>query len=248
MVAEGLRAEFPPLRSLDNPELPNNLPASLNPFIGRAVELAEVRDLVIESRLVTLTGAGGSGKTRLALQAAAELLDGSGEGVWFVELAPVSDADQIPTSVIEALGVRQEADRTALESVLHVLRDQDALIVLDNCEHVIDEVAKFADLVGRNCPKVSLLTTSREPLGVDGELVYRVRSLSLPEGDVEDVGDVEGSEAVELFVARARARDTTSRSTTRSPRWWRRCAVASMASRSPSSSRLRACPPCPSWT
>ena len=209
VVTEGLRAEFPPLRSLDNPELPNNLPASLNPFIGRAVELAEVRDLVIESRLVTLTGAGGSGKTRLALQAAAELLDGSGEGVWFVELAPVSDADQIPTSVIEALGVRQEADRTALESVLHVLRDQDALIVLDNCEHVIDEVAKFADLVGRNCPKVSLLTTSREPLGVDGELVYRVRSLSLPEGDVEDVGDVEGSEAVELFVARARARDTT---------------------------------------
>ena len=209
LVAEGLRSEFPPLRSLDNPELPNNLPASLSPFVGRGAELAEVRALVLDSRLVTLTGAGGSGKTRLALQAAAELLDGTGEGVWFVELAPISDPDQVPTAMIGALELRQEADRSPLDSLLHALRDQTVLITLDNCEHVIDSVAKLAELIGRSCPKVSLVATSREPLGVDGERVYRVRSLSLPSESVEGVEDLEGSDAAELFVVRARAHDST---------------------------------------
>jgi len=209
LVAEGLSSDFAPLRSLDNPELTNNLPTSLNTFIGRSAELAEVRALVMDSRLVTLTGAGGSGKTRLALQVAAELLDGSGEGVWFVELAPVTDPDQVPSTVISALQLRQEADAPALECLVKLLKSQNALIVLDNCEHVIDEVAKMADVIGRNCPRMSLIVTSREPLGVDGERVYRVRSLSLPGDDVEGAGDLEGSDAVELFVARARAKDST---------------------------------------
>ena len=209
LVAGGLRSDFAPLRSLDNPELPNNLPASLNPFIGRASELKDVRLLLLESRLVTLTGSGGAGKTRLALQAAAEELDGSGEGVWFVELAPVSDPDHLASAVIEALQMRQEPDRNPTDSLVHSLREQRVLLVLDNCEHIIDAVAKVTDLIGRNCPRVSILATSREPLGVDAELVYRVRSLSLPEGDVEAVGDLDGSDAVQLFVARARARDTT---------------------------------------
>ena len=209
LVAEGLDSDFAPLRSLDNPELANNLPASLNTFIGRSVELAEVRQLVETSRLVTLTGAGGSGKTRLALQAAAELLDGSGEGVWFVELAPVSDPDQVPSTVMNVLQLRLESETAPLDSLLHSLRDQNVLIVLDNCEHVIDTVAKMADLIGRNCPRVSLVATSREPLGVDGERVYRVRSLSLPDEGVAVADDLEGSDAVELFLARARAHDST---------------------------------------
>jgi predicted ATPase len=209
LVTEGLTSEFAPLRSLDNPELTNNLPASLNPFIGRSAELAEVRGLVMDSRLVTLTGAGGSGKTRLALQVAAELLDGSGEGVWFVELAPVSDPDQVPSTLISVLQLRQEADAPPLDCLVKLLKAQNVLIVLDNCEHVIDTVAKMADVIGRNCPRVSLIVTSREPLGVDAERVYRVRSLSLPAIDAEGAEDLEGSDAVELFVARARARDST---------------------------------------
>jgi predicted ATPase/class 3 adenylate cyclase len=209
LVAEGLDSDFAPLRSLDNPELANNLPASLNTFVGRSAELAEVRQLIETSRLVTLTGAGGSGKTRLALQAAAELLDGSGEGVWFVELAPVSDPDFVASTVMTALQLHLESETAPLDSLLRALRDQNVLIVLDNCEHVIDTVAKMTDLIGRNCPRVSLVATSREPLGVDGERVYRVRSLSLPDEGVAVADDLEGSDAVELFLARARAHDST---------------------------------------
>jgi predicted ATPase len=209
LVCEGLQEDFAALRSLDNPELPNNLPASLNPFIGREAELVEVRRLVLETRLLTLTGAGGSGKTRLALQVAAELLDGSGEGVWFVELAPISDPNHIATAVHDSLQLHTEADLSPHDALLQALRDQNVLLVLDNCEHIIDEIAKFADLLGRHCPRVSVIATSREPLGVDGELVYRVRSLTLPTNDVERVADLHGSDAVQLFVARAQAHDST---------------------------------------
>ncbi len=206
--AEGLAGEFPPLRSLDNPELPNNLPGFLSVFVGREAELAEVRSLVESSRLVTLTGAGGSGKTRLALQVAAELLDGSGEGVFFADLAPVTDAGQVPGAVAAALGLREQAGRPALEVLLEVLRGQSVLIVLDNCEHVVDACAKLADLVERGCPRVHLLVTSREPLGIDGERVYRLRPLSLPPPDAASVGDLTGSDAVELFTERARSHDS----------------------------------------
>jgi len=207
LLSPGLQGDFPPLRSLDNPELPNNLPASLGSFIGRVSELQEVRALIQESRLVTLTGAGGSGKTRLALQAAAEFLDGSGEGVWLVELAPVSDPDRTADAIIEALQIRHEPGLAPVDNLQRVLRDQRSLIILDNCEHLIDSVAKLADLLTRTCPKIHLVVTSREPLGVDGEDVYQVRSLSLPEGDVESVSDVAGSDSVELFVVRTRQHD-----------------------------------------
>ena len=168
-----------------------------------------MRNLVVDSRLVTLTGAGGSGKTRLALQVAAELLDGSGEGVWLVELAPVTEPEHVPATVVTAMQLRQEADGLPLEGLIKILRSQNVLIILDNCEHVIDAVAKLADGIGRNCARVSIIVTSREPLGIDGERVYRVRSLSLPADDVEGTADLEGSDAVELFVARAREKDST---------------------------------------
>ncbi len=209
LVVEGLDENFPPLRSLDNPELANNLPESLTPFVGRLAELNEVRELVTSSRLITLTGAGGSGKTRLALQVAAELLDGTGEGVWFVDLAPISDPDQVPAIVISTLQLRQQPDVSALESLAATLKGQNVLITLDNCEHVIGAVAKMADVIARSCPKVTIVATSREPLGVDGERVYRVRSLTLPADVVESVDDLAGSDAVELFVARTRAHDST---------------------------------------
>src|SRR5580700_2440403 len=196
LTAAGLPAGFAPLRSLGNPALPNNLPVQLSAFIGRDREVAEVRALVDSARLVTLTGAGGCGKTRLGLQVAAELLDGSGDGVWLAELAAVTEQDAVPAAVCEALRLTA---RPGLEALLDALALQDVLIVLDNCEHLIGGGAKTAGAVGRRCPRVHLLATSREPLGIGGEVIYRVPSLSLP--GPEDSGFAPGSsDAVALFT------------------------------------------------
>ena len=202
--AAGLRAEFPPLRSLGSAALPNNLPAQLATFIGRRRELAEVRALIESSRLVTLTGAGGCGKTRLGLQVAADLLDGSGDGVWLVELAAVTDQDAVASDIASALRIAAQPGRPVAETLLDALAPQDILIVLDNCEHLIGGCAKTADAILRHCPRVHLLATSREPLGIGGESVYRVPSLSLPGPDDSDSGTPESSDAVALFADRAR--------------------------------------------
>src|SRR5271165_4928500 len=153
LQAAGLQAGFPPLRSLGNPALANNLPAELARFIGRDRELAEVRALLGSSRLVTLTGAGGSGKTRLGLQAAAGLLDGSGDGVWLVELAAVTSEDAVAAAVCGALGIAAQPGRPALDILLDALAPQDMLIVLDNCEHLIGGCAKVADAIMTRCPR-----------------------------------------------------------------------------------------------
>jgi predicted ATPase/DNA-binding XRE family transcriptional regulator len=187
---------------------PNNLPAQLSTFIGREREVSEVRALVESSRLVTLTGAGGAGKTRLGLQVAAELLDGSGDGVWLVELAAVTTEDTVASAVSEALRLDAQPTRQArpvLETLLDALVPQDVLIVLDNCEHLIGACAKTAELILRRCPRVHLLATSREPLGIGGETMYRVPSLSLPGPDDTGPAAAGSSDAVALFAARARA-------------------------------------------
>ena len=202
--AAGLRAEFPPLRSLGSPALPNNLPAQLSAFIGRGRELAEVRGLVESARLVTLTGAGGCGKTRLGLQVAAELLDGSGDGVWLVELAAVTNEDVVASAISEALRLAAQPGRPALETLLDALASQDVLIVLDNCEHLIGGCAKTAELILRRCPRVHLLATNREPLGIGGETIYRVPSLSLPGSGDCGSSAAESSDAIALLVERAR--------------------------------------------
>ena len=204
---DGLPTRFPPLRSLDNPDLPNNLPSFLSAFVGRERELAEVQALVGSSRLVTLAGAGGAGKTRLALQAAAALADGSGQGVWLVELAALTDSGQLPALVAQVLGIRSTAGGTVTESLIDALSDQKVLLILDNCEHVISAAAQLVGQVGRRCPAVHLLATSREPLGIDGERVYRVPPLSLPPEDAGTVAELQGSDAVALFAARAAEHD-----------------------------------------
>ena len=200
----GLPGEFPPLRSLGNPTLANNLPVQLATFVGRERELSEVRALAGSSRLVTLTGAGGSGKTRLSLQVAADLLDGSGDGVWLVELAAVSDEGAVVPAISEALGVAAGRGRPVLETLVDALAPQDVLIVLDNCEHLIGACAKTADAVLRRCPKVHLMVTSREPLGIGGETIYRVPPLSLPAAGDGDWSAAEACDAVTLFVERAK--------------------------------------------
>ena len=205
LTAAALPAQFPPLRSLGNPALANNLPAQLSTFIGRDREVAEVRALVESCRLVTLAGAGGAGKTRLGLQVAAELLDGSGDGVWLVELAAVTDGEAVAPAIYEALRLAVNPGRPVLEALMDALALQDVLIVLDNCEHLIGACAKTAEAILRRCPRVHLLATSREPLGIGGETIYRVPSLSLP-GPGEAVPPAPGSfDAVALFADRARA-------------------------------------------
>ena len=209
IVSPTLDTDFPPLRSLDNPELPNNLPTSLNQFVGREAELAEVKTLTNDSRLVTLTGAGGSGKTRLALQAAAELLDSSGDGVWYVELAPVNDAELVPTAVMSAIQLGHESDLLPTEILQRALKEQNVLLLIDNCEHLVDAVAELLEILMKNCPRVRFIATSREPLGVSGEEVYRVRSLSVPTNDVTTAEELASSDAALLFELRAHSQDKT---------------------------------------
>jgi predicted ATPase/DNA-binding CsgD family transcriptional regulator len=189
----------------DNPRLLANLPAQVSSFIGRESELAAVRALVGGSRLVTLTGAGGAGKTRLGLQVAAGLAaDGTGDGVWFADLAPLADPDLVAVSVADVLGVRLEPGRPVLDALVEAVGGRRLLVLLDNCEHVIEACAKLADALLRGCPNLALLATSREPLGIGGEYMYRVPSLGVPaEGD--DAGAIWASEAVRLLADRAAA-------------------------------------------
>jgi predicted ATPase/class 3 adenylate cyclase len=198
----GLPAAFPPLRSLDNPKLRHNLPTQVSSFVGRAAELAEVRRLIADCRLVTLTGAGGAGKTRLGLQVAAGLLDGSGDGVWFVDLAPLQDGDLVAATLANVLGIRADPGRPLIDTLVEAVGERSLLLLLDNCEHVLSTCAKLADALLRSCPNVALLTTSREPLGIDGERVHRVPSMDTP-ADHDDMDAIGETEAVRLFTDRA---------------------------------------------
>jgi len=201
--ARGLQDEFPPLRSLDNPRMRNNLPRQVSTLVGRSQDVGEVSELLNHARMVTLTGAGGVGKTRLALQAAAEVLDGSGDGVWFVDLAPLADPALVAGTAASVLGIREEAGRSVSDTLVDAIRDRNLLLVLDNCEHVIDAAAHLAHRILASSSRVGVLATSREPLGLAGEQVYRVRSLSVPPETETDVDKVVRYEAVQLFVERA---------------------------------------------
>jgi non-specific serine/threonine protein kinase len=184
---------------------PNNLPAQLSAFIGREQEISQVRALVESSRLVTLTGAGGCGKTRLSLRVAAALLDGSGDGVWLVELAAVNDGGAVAPAISRALRLAAQPRGPVLETVLDALAAQDVLIVLDNCEHLIGACAETAEAILRRCQKVRLVATSREPLGISGETIYHVPSMSLPAPDDSGPAAAWSCDAVALFADRARA-------------------------------------------
>src|SRR4051794_16040101 len=203
---EGLPVAFPPLKSLVT--LPNNLPRHLNTFVGRREDVAEVRQLTIESPLVTLTGPGGVGKTRLCLQVAAEVLDNFVDGAWLIELETLRDGSLVPQQVAVALGIGEVADGDFLAAVHGHLRSREALLILDNCEHLIDACAQLANGLLRACPGLRILTTSREALGVPGERLYPVRSLSVPQASKRPTtATVAESEAVNLFCERAQAAD-----------------------------------------
>ena len=197
-----LRADFPPLRGADT--FAHNLPAELTGFVGREVELAETTSALDSSRLVTLTGIGGGGKSRLALRAAADLLEDAPGGVWLVELAFLAEPGLVPRLIAQAVGVPEEPGRRLLDSVVIRLRDAPALLVLDNCEHLLEASAQAADQLLRAVPGLKILATSRQRLGVPGETVYVVSPMSVP--DEAESRSPEGAirhDAVRLFAQRA---------------------------------------------
>ena len=206
LSVDGLPRAFPPLRSLTT--LPNNLPRNLSTFVGRMSDLAEVRKLIGEAPLVTLTGPGGVGKTRLGLQLAAEMLDTFTDGAWLVELEALTDGSLVPQEVAIALGVARESDADANDALLGHIRGREMLLILDTCEHLIDACARLANSLLRQCPGLRILATSREALGVAGERLYPVRSLSLPDTAKIKPDDLANEyEAVGLFAERAKAAD-----------------------------------------
>ena len=202
-----LIAEFPPLQSLDTRH--HNLPVALTSFVGREEELAQVLALLESSRLLTLAGTGGAGKTRLALQVAVAALGHFPDGAWFVELASVRDPDQVSAEAVTTLGFLPGGlapDGESLEERLcDHLQNRRMLLVLDNCEHVIEAAAQLAHTVLARCPDVTVLATSREVLGLPGEVVWKVPPLSLPPANVSDPEALAGCDAVALFCERARA-------------------------------------------
>lgn len=186
-----LRNDFPPLR-VRTVVASHNLPAQLTNFIGRQEQMRELEQLVGGNRLVTLTGAGGAGKTRLSVEVAAALNGEFSDGIWYVDLAPITNSAVAPLTVARTLGLPDQPGRSTMDLLLRFFGDKRMLLVLDNCEHLLDAcVAMVVELLAA-CPHLAILTTSREPLGVAGELTWRVPSLSL------------NDEAIELFTDRAR--------------------------------------------
>src|SRR4029077_12870858 len=190
VLAVGLRREFPPLKTLD--ATPGNLRPQTTSFIGREAELAEVEEALKAHRLVTLTGVGGVGKTRLALEVATHLADDFPDGVWVFELAAVADPAAVPDAVGAVLGITQQPGKSVGESVASALEGRSRLLVFDNCEHVVDSVADLVAAILAASATVKVLATSREGIGVADEQLWRVPSL--------DAGA-----AVELFVERAQS-------------------------------------------
>ena len=203
LAGPGLRSEFPPLRTLEG--FAGNLPVQLSSFVGRTEELAELAAAVQGSALVTVTGAGGVGKTRLALRAAADQLPSFSDGAWLCELAAAADAEMLAQVVAAALRVRPRAGLSTAGSVVEFLGTRSALLlVLDNCEHLLAAAAALAADILRGCRGVRIVATSRQPLRVEGEQVFRLRPLPLPPPDA-GVAAAGASDAVSLFAQRAAA-------------------------------------------
>ncbi|RPJ21863.1 MAG: adenylate/guanylate cyclase domain-containing protein [Chloroflexi bacterium] len=198
LLAPGLPEEFPALKSLNT--LPNNLPPQLTSFIGREREMQEARKLLAPAHLLTLIGPGGTGKTRLSLQLAADQLAEFKDGAWLVELAPLTDPVFILSTIASVLELHEVPGIPLINILIDYLRARELLLILDNCEHMIEESAQIADQLLHACPQLKIIASSREALGIGGETVYRVPSLSLPGHSSSSLMDYESTQ---LFIDRA---------------------------------------------
>ena len=204
VIIPDLPADFPPIRTLD--AYRHNLPAQITSFIGREREIRELKQFLNEHRLVTLTGAGGAGKTRLSLEVAAQLLDQFADGVWLAELAPVADSKLIPQTLLSIFKLREDPHRSAPEILIDHLRGKSILLLLDNCEHLIEECARLTEALLSACPELRVLATSREALGIAGEIDYHVPSMDTPDpGHLPSLEKLAEVDLVQLFLERAAA-------------------------------------------
>ncbi len=202
LVRRGEQPVRPPLPSLES--VPNNLPVQVTSFVGRRHEIGELKRLLLEHRLVTVTGPGGSGKTRLALQAAAQMLASFPDGIFLADLSALADATLIPTVVAAALRLQTDQRRPTLESLVEGLAGKRVLLLLDNCEHLITGCARLASTLLLSSPQVVILATSREPLGIAGELPWGLPALSLPpRGELVGAERLPQYDAIRLFTERA---------------------------------------------
>ncbi len=204
LVHPQLRADFPPLRSLE--ATPNNLAQQLNSFVGRERETAEVKAMLAANRLVTLLGMGGIGKSRLSVQLGAEVMDDYSDGVWLIELAPLSDPQLVAQAVASVLGVKEEGGRPVVDALVKFVRDRQLLIILDNCEHVVRACAELTKQLLQAGPRLKVLASSRDPLQIAGETAYHVPTLSAPDPQKKvTLAELAEHEAVRLFIDRATA-------------------------------------------
>jgi class 3 adenylate cyclase len=203
VMGDGLRGDFPPVRTLDT--LPNNLPRQLSSFVGRHQEIVDAELRLRDATVLTLTGPGGVGKTRLSIEIGAHLVDAFEGGVWLVELGSVSEGDLVVEAIASALNIKHHGSESLLATLIESLAGKPVLLILDNCEHLLDAVVAAADELLRHCPELKLLATSREALGLPGESLMPVPSMSLPLASVadDDVPALGECDAVRLFVARA---------------------------------------------
>lgn len=202
IVSEGMINDFPPLKSLDARQ--NNLPIPVSRFVGRRKEIEEIKQLFAKIRLLSLTGAGGTGKTRLAVQLAAELIDEFENGIWIIEFSPVTDPDLVVKEISTVLNLKEDPGTDGLSALRDFLKDKSILLIFDNCEHLLNRCAQVSETLLSFCTKLKIISTSRESFNILGETIYRIPPLSMPDNiKKQSFESLSGYESVKLFADRA---------------------------------------------